>query len=166
MKKSLALLLSLAMLLSASASAETLFLTDYGFYFTLPDGWTYTESALTEEYVQAGVVHGIDAHAADGALTMWLEIYATSGGVAADKMGVMEFEGRIADLKEYYPDMAYFIVGNTPFIYYTATDDDGAYLTAYTWTESYQFSFIFFAKELTDDVRKVIAEIMETYKPL
>lgn len=171
MKKVSAILLALAMLLSAAASAETVLFEDYGFFIKLPEDWVYEESEMTEEYEEAGVVYGIDAHSEDESVVMWLEIYAfAEESVAATDLTLMEFEGHLSDLqayyREYFPDMSYFTVNNVPFIYYTATDEEGSYLTAYTWTISHQFGFVFFAEELTDEVRATIAQIMDTYTAL
>ena len=171
MKKIVIVLLVLVLLLSVTASAETVLFEDYGFFMKLPDDWTYVESEITEEYEAAGVVYGIDAHTEDKSIVMWLEIYAFSEeSVAATDLSLIEFEGHLSDMQEYYrdyfPDMSYFAVNGVPFIYYTSADDDGAYLTAYTWTSSHQFGFVFFAEEMTSDVRTVIAEIMDSYTAL
>lgn len=167
MKKISALFLVLAMLFSASSLAETVVFKDYGFFITLPDGWTYEEPELTEEYTEAGVVYSIYAHAKDESVVMWLDIYSSEKEqTPATEMLEMEFEGYVSDMQEYYPDMSYFSVNNVPFIYYTASGDDGEYLTAYTWTASREYSFTFRAEKLTDEVRPVIDQIMDTYKTM
>lgn len=164
MKKFSVLFLVLVMLFSATAMAETVILEDYNFSITLPDGWVYGDTELTEEHVESGVVYGIDAYAKDKSIALWLEIYSfDEESRPATEITVMEFEGYVTDWREYYPDMSLFAVNGVPFVYYTATDDDGTYLTAYTWTAFHEFGFIFFAEELTDEIRAIINRIMESY---
>jgi alpha-L-fucosidase len=167
MKKISALFLVLVMLFSASSLAETVVLKDYGFFITLPDGWAYEEQELTEEYTEAGVVYSIHANAGDESAVMWLDIYSfEKEHTPAAEMVAEEFEGYVSDMREYYPDMSYFSVNDVPFLYYTAAGDDGEFLTAYTWTASHEFSFTFRAEKLTDEVRSVIDQIMDSYKTL
>ncbi len=164
MKKLFVLLLALAMLFSATAMAQTVTFDDYGFAITLPDGWGYEATELTQEYVEAGVVYGIDAHAQDKSIDMWVEIRAfDEESRSATEVTVTEFEGYVSDWREYFPDMSLFAVKGIPFIIYTETDEDGAYLTAYTWTASHEFGFVFFAEKLTDEVRQVMEDIIKTY---
>ena len=167
MKKRLGVILALVLLFSAKALAETVIFEDYGFFITLPDGWTHEETKLTEEYVEADVVDGLYAYAEDQSVVMWLDIYALDEeSRAAADMSVMEFEGHVTNLQEYDPSISAFTVNGVPFIYYTATNDNGAYLTAYTWTALHQYSFVFRADAMTEEVRAVVAQIMNTYKPL
>ena len=167
MKKLSALFLALVMFFSVKALAEPVIFEEYGFFITLPDGWSYEESEITEEFIKAGVVDSIYAYAEDESIVMWLDIYSfDEESLPATEMTVMEFEGHVNDLREYYPGISSFTVNDVPFIYYTAADNDGEYLTAYTWTSSYKYGFVFRAKELTDEVRTIIVQIMDSYKTL
>lgn len=167
MKKLSALFLALVMLFSVKALAEPVIFEEYGFLITLPDGWSYEELEITEEFTEAGVVDSIYAYAEDESIVMWLDLYSfDEESVPATEMTVMEFEGHVNDLRENYPDISSFTVNDVPFIYYTATDDDGEYLTAYTWTSSHEYGFVFRSEKLTDEVRTVIAQIMDSYKTL
>ncbi len=112
------------------------------------------------------MVDGITAHSGDG-IVLWLDVYSTGETfVPAIEMSILEIEGRVSDLREFYPDITYIVAGGVPFICYTAPGEGGEYLMAYTWTASLQINFVFRAPELTDEVRAAIFQILDTYRAL